>query len=121
MSQTILLALNLVAALVSSLAGVAALFLPQSLTRSFTGSEPVTHGEQFYANLYAARTVPFGITVGLLPYLYRGPVVLVVLCLAGAIQIGDIFIGIHVKSPRIITGAFLATVSHLACACVLAH
>ena len=115
----IILLFNLLTALVTSLAGVVALFRPQSLIRSIAGSDPATPAEQFYTRLYAARSIPFGIVAGLLPYLYKGPAVSILLFLAAAIQVGDIFIGIRVKSPRIITGASVATLVHLACSTVL--
>jgi hypothetical protein len=115
MLLTVLKILNLVTALVTSLGGVVALIRPEQLIKG----SPIGPGGSFYAKLYAARAIPFGIVAGLLPYFCHGPVVPIVLILAAVIQAGDIAIGVQLKIPRVILGASAATLTHLFCALAL--
>jgi hypothetical protein len=115
MLLTILKFLNLVTALITSAAGIVALIRPEQLIKG----NPLGAGGSFYARLYAARAIPFGIVAGLLPYFCRGPLVPTILILAAVIQIGDIAIGVQLKIPRVILGASLAALTHLLCALAL--
>ncbi|GAA5017758.1 hypothetical protein [Kitasatospora paranensis] len=78
---------------------------------------PVTAGVHFYAAAYAARALPLGVVLihrlladragrGLLP----------VLLLAGAVQAGDLAVGLSVHNPGMTLGAGALAVLHLASA-----
>ncbi len=86
--QTALLVLNLVASLASAVWAVVALVRPASLS----GSSHIERGEIFYVRMYAARSIPFGLAAGILPFGFGGAAVAWVLFTAAVIQIADVVI-----------------------------
>ena len=109
--QTALVVLNLVAAFASVAWALFALVRPASLSRS----RHISHGESFYARMYAARSIPFGIAVGILPLWFRGKAVAWVLFTAAAIQMADVMIAVGKKERRMITGASVGAIVHVLC------
>lgn len=109
--QTALLVLNLIASFASIAWALLALVRPASLS----GSRAVSHGELFYARMYAARSIPFGMAAGLLPFWLRGETVAWLLFLAAAIQIADVVIAVGTKERGMIVGASAGAIVHVLC------
>ena len=109
------LALNLIAGLASTAAALVAIRNPQALSRS----PAVDAGERFYAAMYAARSVPFGVLAALLPLLSAGPVVIAVIALAALVQLTDVAIALGRQDRRMASGAAAGTVLHTAAAMML--
>ena len=106
----ILKILNLIASTGSAAAAIIALSKPELLSRSRT----VEAGEIFYMRLYAARSIPLGVTFGLLPFYFRGPAAAWVLFTASAIQWVDVAIQISRKDKGALAPTTAAIV-HFAC------
>ncbi len=106
---------NLFASLASAAWAAVALFRPASLSNS----QQVTAGEKFYARMYAARALPFGLAIGALPFWGGGAAVKSILIAAAFVQIADIVIAVQRKSLGMIGGAATGAIAHLACAFVL--
>ena len=109
--RTILLFLNLLVSLASAGVSVIALRRPGS----FSGSSQVGRGETFYVRMYVARSIPFGLAAGILPYRPGGPAVAWVLFTAAVIQIVDVVIGVGKKERGMIIGASVGAIVHLLC------
>jgi len=109
--HTILLLLNLLVSLASAVAAVIALIRPAS----FSGSRHVERGELFYVRMYAARSIPFGLAAGLLPFWPGGPAVAWVLFTAAVIQLVDVAIAVGKKERGMMIGASVGAVVHLLC------
>ena len=82
---------------------------------SLSGSSQVGRGEVFYVRMYAARSIPFGLAAGILPYRPGGPAVAWVLFTAAVIQIVDVVIGVRKKERGMIIGASVGAIVHLLC------
>lgn len=106
--QTILF-LNLLASLVSAVWAAISLIRPGSLS----GSSQIVRGEIFYARMYAARTIPFGLAAGILPFWLGGPSVAWVLFTAAVIQILDVVIAAGKKNRGMMIGASVGAIVHL--------
>lgn len=106
--QTILLFLNLLVSLASAVAAVIALIRPASLS----GSSHIVPGEIFYVRMYAARSIPFGLAAGILPFWPGGPAVAWLLFTAAVIQIVDVVIAVGKKEQRMIIGASVGAIVH---------
>lgn len=102
--------LNLVVALTSALFGVLALFRP-ALINPGAGDGA---GEAFFAEMYAARAVPFGLTVGIMPLFFVGWPVASMLFAAALTQLGDVAIGWNRRITGMTIGAIVATIVHAA-------
>jgi len=113
--HTILLLLNLLVSLASAVAAVIALIRPAA----FSGSSHVERGEIFYVRMYAARSIPFGLTAGILPLWPGGPVVAWVLFTAAVIQIVDVVIAVGQKERGMMIGASVGAIVHLLCGLAL--
>ncbi len=109
--QTLLLFLNLLVSLASAGAAVIALLRPGS----FSGSSQVGRGEIFYVRMYAARSIPFGLAAGILPYWPGGSAVAWVLLTAAVIQIVDVVIAVGKKERGMMIGASVGAIVHLLC------
>jgi len=109
--RAILLFLNLLVSLASVVAAVIALIRPASLS----GSRHVGRGEIFYARIYAARSIPFGLAAGILPFRPGGPAAARVLFTAAVIQIADVAIAAGQKERGMIVGASVGATVHLLC------
>ena len=109
--QTLLRFLNLLVSLASAGAAVIALLRPGS----FSGSSQVGRGELFYVRMYAARSIPFGLAAGILPYWPGGSAVAWVLFTAAVIQIVDVVIAVGKKERGMMIGASVGAIVHLLC------
>jgi len=107
--RSVLLFLNLLVSLASAVAAVIALIRPASLS----GSSHVEGGEIFYVRMYAARSVPFGLTAAILPFLRRGKAVAAVLFTGAAIQTLDVIIAPENKERGMIIGGSVGAIVHL--------
>ena len=72
-------------------------------------------GETFYARMYAARAIPFGLAVGVLPLCLHGPAVAWLLFAAAATQAADIAIAIGKRELGMGIGAATGTIVHIVC------
>ena len=106
--QTILLFLNLLVSLASAVAAVIALIRPASLS----GEDRVGRGEIFYLRMYAARSIPFGLTAGFLPFWTGGLAVAWVIFTVAVIQIVDVVIAVEKKERGMIIGASVGALVH---------
>ena len=84
---------------------------PQSLSQSSI----VGAGETFYAQIYAARSVPFGLAVGLLPFWYGGVPMFLLLFTAALVQGTDVLIAAGSKASGMAMGATVGLVIHAGC------
>ncbi len=106
-----LLVLNLVASLASAAWAVVAVLRPASLS----GSSHIERGEIFYVRMYAARSIPFGLAAGILPFWPGGKAVAWILFTAAMIQIADVMIGVAKKERGMIMGASVGAIVHILC------
>jgi len=113
-SPAILRLLNLLTSTISTLFAITSLTSPSELSK--TPPSLVSPGERFYARMYAARSIPFGILASLLPFWSRGPAVSAVLVVAGVIQGADVAIGVLRRDRWMVIGAGVGTVVHFGCA-----
>ena len=109
--RAVLLILNLVVSLVSAAWAVVAFVQPTSLS----GSGHVSVGEKFYVRMYAARSLPFGLTTAIMPFWAEGRAVAWLLFCAAVIQIADVVIGAEKKARGMMIGASLAAIIHILC------
>lgn len=109
--QAILLILNLLASLASAGAAVMALIRPGALS----GSGHVAGGELFYARMYAARSIPFGLAAGILPFWPGGPAAAWVLFTAAVIQILDAAIAANKRERGMMIGSSVGAIVHFVC------
>ena len=109
--HTIILVLNLVASFTSVVWAVVALVRPASLS----GSSCVEPGEAFYAKMYAARAIPFGLAAGILPLWFEGKTVACVLFIAALMQTADVVIAARKKEPGMMVGASVGAIIHVLC------
>ena len=106
-----LIFLNLLVSLVSAAWAVAALIRPASLS----GSGHISSGENFYARMYAARSIPFGLAAAITPFCVGGKVVSWLLFTAAVIQVADVVIGVEKKKRGMIIGGSLGAIIHILC------
>lgn len=110
--RTVLI-LNFFASSASAAFGALALIRPEALS----GSNTFANGDPFYVRMYAARAIPFGLTVGILPLFQKRDNALAwLLFTASAIQGFDVAIAIARKQPGMAVGAATGSMVHLACA-----
>lgn len=109
--QPLLLALNLLVSLASAVAAVIALIRPAA----FSGASPVAGGDLFYVRMYAARSIPFGLAAGILPFWPGGPAVAWVLFTAAVIQLVDVVIAVGKQERGMMVGASVGAIVHLLC------
>ena len=65
--------------------------------------------------MYAARSIPFGLAAGILPFWPGGPAVAWVLFTAAVIQIVDVVIAAKRKERGMMMGASVGAIVHLIC------
>ena len=107
---TMMIAFNLVASLASVSAAFIALVRPAFLS----GSKLVSSGEVFYVRMYAARSVPYGLAVGFLPF-WLGPAVAWLLFTAAMVQAIDVVVGFKQGDRKMMAGATVGAMAHLVC------
>ena len=94
----------------------AAMYASRAMSRSTT----ITHGERFYAAMYASRALPLGLLTVVAPFVFHGSALQLVFAAASLAQIGDVIIGLKKQEwGMVIAPAILATI-YLAAAWLLA-
>jgi hypothetical protein len=112
--HTTILVLNLIASFTSAGWAVVALVRPASLS----GSSCVEQGEAFYARMYAARAIPFGLAAGMLPLWFAGQAVAWLLFTAALTQGADGVIAARKKQTGMLVGASVGAIIHVLCGLV---
>ncbi len=113
--QNIILILNLIASIASAAWGVIGLIRPAMLS----GTAVPERGERFYARMYAARAIPFGLLVGILPFSSSSVACASLLFTAAVVQLADVAIALIKKRPGMVFGAFAGAFVHLVCGVVV--
>ena len=110
MPIAILQILNAIAATISTVSSLLAVFQPQIMSKS----REVSAGERFFAQMYAARAVPLGAVTAVLPFIAASDIstVKLVLMAAMAVQIVDAGIGIRRSEQAMIVGPSIAAIVH---------
>ena len=109
--HTLVLILNLVVSSASAAWAAVALIRPGSLSRS----NKTESGEVFYVRMYAARSIPFGLAAGILPFWFGGVAVAWILVTAAVIQVLDIVIAMARKQRGMAVGAAVGATVHFVC------
>ena len=102
----VLLFLNAFASLISIISSILVLFYPQWMSKS----QEVSIGERFFTQMYAARAVPFGLIVAIVPFITN--IDKIILSTAMTIQIIDAIIGFKRKELPMIIGPSIAATIH---------
>ena len=110
MPIAILQILNAIAATISTLSSLLAVFQPQIMSKS----REVSAGERFFAQMYAARAVPLGVVTAAVPFVAPSDItsVRLVLMAAMAVQIVDAGIGIRRREVSMVIGPSIAAIVH---------
>ena len=110
MPIAILQILNAIAATISTVSSLLAVFQPQIMSKS----REVSAGERFFAQLYAARAVPLGVVTAAAPFVAPSDItsVRLVLMAAMAVQLVDAGIGIRRREVAMIVGPSIAAIVH---------
>ena len=110
MPIAILQILNAIAATISTVSSLLAVFQPQIMSKS----REVSAGERFFAQMYAARAVPLGVVTAAAPFVAPSDItsVRLVLMAAMAVQIVDAGIGIRRREVAMIIGPSIAATVH---------
>jgi len=106
----ILQILNAIAATISTVSSLLAVFQPQIMSKS----REVSAGERFFAQMYAARAVPLGVMTAAVPFVAASDITTVRLVLMAAmvVQIVDAGIGIRRREVAMIIGPSIAAIIH---------
>ena len=77
-------------------------------------SQEISAGEKFFAQMYAARAVPFGIVTAVIPFVAASDVATVRLVLMAAmvVQVVDAGIGVRRREVAMIIGPSIAAIVH---------
>ena len=110
MSIAVLQVLNAIAATISTVSSLLAVFRPQIMSKS----QEVSAGERFFAQMYAARAVPLGAVTAVVPFIAASDIstVKLVLMAAMVVQVADAGIGIRRREPAMIVGPSIAAIIH---------
>ena len=110
MPIAILQILNAIAAAISTVSSLLAVFQPQIMSKS----REVSAGERFFAQMYAARAVLFGIVTAVIPFVATSDIATVRLVLMAAmvVQMVDAGIGIRRREVAMIIGPSIAAIIH---------
>ena len=110
MSIAVLQVLNAIAATISTVSSLLAVFRPQIMSKS----QEVSAGERFFAQMYAARAVPLGAVTAVVPFIAASDIstVKLVLMAAMVVQIVDAGIGIRRREVAMIIGPSIAAIVH---------
>ena len=105
--------LNAVAALVSTASAALVLVRPEAMS----GSRSVSAGERFFARMYAARAIPFGLVIAVMPFpLFTAAcdpmAVRLVLVAATVVQAVDVAIGLSRGRWAMVAGPSVAALIH---------
>ena len=110
MPIAVLQVLNAIAATISTVSSLLAVFRPQIMSKS----QEVSAGERFFAQMYAARAVPLGVVTAAAPFVAPSDItsVRLVLMAAMAVQIVDAGIGFRRRERTMIVGPSIAAIIH---------
>ena len=110
MSIAVLQVLNAIAATISTVSSLLAVFRPQIMSKS----QEVSAGERFFAQMYAARAVPLGAVTAVVPFIAASDIstVKLVLMAAMVVQIVDAGIGVRRREMAMIIGPSIAAIVH---------
>ena len=110
MPIAILQILNAIAAAISTVSSLLAVFQPQIMSKS----REVSAGERFFAQMYAARAVPLGVVTAVVPFIAASDITTVRLILMAAmvVQVADAGIGIRRREVAMIIGPSIAAIIH---------
>ena len=110
MSIAALQVLNAIAATISTVSSLLAVFRPQIMSKS----QEVSAGEKFFAQMYAARAVPLGAVTAVVPFIAASDIstVKLVLMAAMVVQIVDAGIGVRRREMAMIIGPSIAATVH---------
>ena len=109
-SIAVLQVLNAIAATISTVSSLLAVFRPQIMSKS----QEVSAGERFFAQMYAARAVPLGAVTAVVPFIAASDIstVKLVLMAAMVVQVVDAGIGIRRREVAMIIGPSIAAIVH---------
>ena len=110
MPIAILQILNAIAATISTVSSLLAVFRPQIMSKS----QEVSAGERFFAQMYAARAVPLGAVTAVVPFIAASDIstVKLVLMAAMVVQVVDAGIGVRRREVAMIVGPSIAAIVH---------
>lgn len=110
MSIAVLQVLNAIAATISTVSSLLAVFRPQIMSKS----QEVSAGERFFAQMYAARAVPLGAVTAVVPFIAASDIstVKLVLMAAMVVQVVDAGIGVRRREVAMIVGPTIAAIVH---------
>ena len=110
MSIAVLQVLNVIAATISTVSSLLAVFRPQIMSKS----QEVSAGERFFAQMYAARAVPLGAVTAVVPFIAASDIstVRLVLMAAMVVQVVDAGIGVRRREVAMIIGPSIAAIVH---------
>ena len=110
MPIAILQILNAIAATISIVSSLLAVFRPQIMSKS----QEVSAGERFFAQMYAARAVPLGAVTAVVPFIAASDIstVKLVLMAAMVVQVVDAGIGVRRREVAMIIGPSIAAIVH---------
>ena len=102
--------LNAIAATISTVSSLLAVFQPQIMSKS----REVSAGERFFAQMYAARAVPLGAVTAVVPFIAASDIstVRLVLMAAMVVQVVDAGIGVRRREVTMIIGPSIAAIVH---------
>jgi len=109
-SIAVLQVLNAIAATISTVSSLLAVFRPQIMSKS----QEVSAGERFFAQMYAARAVPLGAVTAVVPFIAASDIstVKLVLMAAMVVQVVDAGIGVRRREVAMIVGPSIAAIVH---------
>ena len=114
--HTVILVITTLSSIATIIAAIIALIKPGMMSRSAT----ITHGERFYAAMYASRALPLGLLTVVAPFTFNGSALQLVFAVASLAQIGDVIIGLKkqewgmVIAPAVLAAIYLAAAWFLA-------
>ena len=114
--HTVTLVITTLSSIATIIAAIIALIKPDMMSRSTT----ITHGERFYAAMYASRALPLGLLTVVAPFVFNGSELQFVFAAASLAQIGDVVIGLKkqewgmVIAPAVLAAIYLAAAWFLA-------
>ena len=102
--------LNAIAATISTVSSLLAVFRPQIMSKS----QEVSAGERLFAQMYAARAVPLGAVTAVVPFIAASDIstVKLVLMAAMVVQVVDAGIGVRRREVAMIIGPSIAAIVH---------
>lgn len=74
--HTVTLVITTLSSIATIIAAIIALIKPGMMSRSVT----ITHGERFYAAMYASRALPLGLLTVVAPFTFNGSALQLIFC-----------------------------------------